>query len=90
MAHVSEWQRYNTLRNLIFDAVEEANDNTPEDERCETIYLAISPDLSEVYATYKAWWDDDRLSDANDNGWFIEDASADDPASIAELYFDLR
>ena len=78
------------LRNLILDAVEEANDNTPEDERSEYMWLAISPDLSEVYATYQVWWNDERFVDADLKGWFQELVPADDPASIAELYFDLR
>lgn len=90
MARASKWQRYRMLRDLITRAVEEANDNTPEDERTDYIFLAVSPDLSEVIATYKVWWDDDRLSEANDKGWFIDDAPADDPESVAELYFDLR
>lgn len=90
MAKASEWQRYRMLRDLIARAVEETNDNTPEDERTDYISLAVSPDLSEVIATYKAWWDDDRLVEADRNGWFIDEAPADDPESVAELYFDLR
>lgn len=88
MAHLNEWQQYQNLRELITKAVEEANDNTPEEDRGDSITLAISPSLDEVYATYFPWWEDERL--AGLDGWNIELAPACEPTAIAEYYFDLR
>lgn len=90
MAKASDWQLYWQLRNLITAAVEEANDNTPEDERDEKINLAISPDFRECYATYGPWWSDDRFREADEKGWFLELADAFTPEDTANLYFDPR
>lgn len=88
MARTNDWQRYQNLRDLIYKAVEEAEEATPDEGRGDVVTLAIAPDLGEVYATFAPWWDDDRLAALE--GWHVETAPADDPAAVAAYYFDLR
>ena len=90
MARATEWMQYQQLRKLIRMAIEDAIDECGEDTEND-ITIAISPDLSEVYATYAPWWDDEQLAACMNTDWHIEHAeSIDDADDIADLYFDLR
>lgn len=90
MAQATEWAQYNNLRSLIRKAIEDAEDESGI-EYPEQIYICISPDLSEVYATFVDWWEDDELAGRITKDWHIELAeSIDDVDEIASYYFDLR
>ena len=86
MATVRDWAKYQLLRDLIAEALEEAG---IEDNKA--VSFVISPALDQVYATAEPWWDDETLNMALSANWFFESAaSSEDALEIADKYFDLR
>lgn len=89
MAKFSEHTRRNALRELIEAAIEDEMTGQLHEEVTD-ITLAISPDLTEVYAGIDgcAPFED---GDESFDDWSIEHAdSIGEAIDIADLYFDLR
>lgn len=89
MATRTDWARYQMLRDLISDAIEEAWDD--DNESPDEYLIAISKDLDEVHVlldgeTEEVW---EFLREYD--GWNIESATSyEDACGVADMYFDLR
>ena len=90
MATRTDWARYNCLRALIADAIEEAWDDD-NDESPDEYLIAISPDLDEVHVLLDGETEDVWEFLREYDGWHIESATSyDDACEVADMYFDLR
>lgn len=89
MAKLSEWTRFQNLRDLIVKAIEEAWDS--DDNNPEEYLMAISPELDEVHVLLDAETEDEWKFMREHKGWHIESATDYESAvDKAKLYFDLR
>lgn len=85
----TDWARYQMLRDLIAEAIEEAWDD--DNESPDEYLIAISKDLDEVHVlldgeTEEVW---EFLREYD--GWNIESATSyEDACGVADMYFDLR
>lgn len=86
---MTDWARYQMLRDLIAEAIEEAWDD--DNESPDEYLIAISKDLDEVHVlldgeTEEVW---EFLREYD--GWNIESATSyEDACGVADMYFDLR
>ena len=89
MATRTDWARYQMLRDLIAQAIEDAWDD--ENESPDEYLIAISKDLDEVHVLLDGETEEIWKFLREDDGWHIESATSyDDACEVADMYFDLR
>ena len=89
MAQLSEWTRFENLRNLIVKAIEEVWDS--DNENPDSYLMAISPELDEVHVLLDADTEAEWKFLREHEGWNIESATDYESAvDVAQMYFDLR
>ena len=86
---MTDWARYNCLRALIAEAIEDAWDD--DNESPDEYLIAISPDLDEVHVLLDGETEEVWKFLREYDGWHIESATSyDDACEVADMYFDLR
>ncbi len=89
MATRTDWARYQMLRDLIAEAIEEAWDD--DNESPDEYLIAISKDLDEVHVLLDGETEEVWQFLREYDGWNIESATSyDDACEVADMYFDLR
>lgn len=84
-----DWARYQMLRDLIAEAIEEAWDD--ENENPDEYLIAISKDLDEVHVLLDGETEDVWAFLREYDGWHIESATSyEDACGVADNYFDQR
>lgn len=90
MARISNYTRWQYLRELIEDAIDEALlDEEIDEADVENVILMISPTLEEVYAYVNT--DESSIDMMAFTDWHMEIAdSVEGAVGVADYYFDLR
>lgn len=89
MATRTDWARYQMLRDLVAEAIEDAWDD--ENENPDEYLIAISPDLDEVHVLLDGETEEVWKFLREYDGWHIESATSyDDAREVSDMYFDLR
>ena len=90
MAKISNYTRWQYLRELIEDAIEETLlDEEIDESDVEDVILMISPTLEEVYAYVNT--DESTIDKMAFPDWHMETAdSIEGAVAVADYYFDLR
>ena len=89
MATRTDWARYQMLRDLIAEAIEEAWDD--DNESPDEYLIAISKDLDEVHVLLDGETEEVWKFLREYDGWNIESATSyEDACGVADMYFDLR
>ena len=90
MAMISDYTRWQYLRELIKDAIDETLlDEEIDEADVDDVILLISPTLEEVYAYVNI--DVSAIDKRAFTDWHVEIAdSIDGAVAVADYYFDLR